>query len=79
MVKGFDDRESLLAGVLLIQLLVMGHVFTDQSDQPYIYQGLPLRMGELLFTLAYGNAGFYILERQFKVNFSLTAARTMAG
>ncbi|GET41367.1 phosphatidylglycerol lysyltransferase domain-containing protein [Microseira wollei] len=74
LVKGFDYEESLLAGVLLIQLLVMRNVFTAQSDRPSIYQGLRVLSVALLFTLAYGTAGFYILDGQFNVNFSLTQA-----
>lgn len=74
LVKGFDYEESLLASVLLIQLLVMRNVFTAQSDRPSIYQGIRILIGALLFTLAYGTAGFYILDGQFNVNFSFTEA-----
>lgn len=52
----------------------MRNVFTPQSDRPSIYQGLRVLIGALLFTLAYGTAGFYILDGQFNVNFSLTEA-----
>lgn len=74
LVKGFDYEESLLAGVLLIQLLVMRNIFTAQSDRPSIVQGIRVFVGALLFTLAYGTAGFYILDGQYNVNFNLTQA-----
>jgi phosphatidylglycerol lysyltransferase len=76
LIKGFDYEESILAGVLLIQLLIMRPVFTAQSDRPSIAQGIRVLIGSVLFTLAYGTAGFYILDGRFKVddklvNFSL--------
>ena len=68
LVKGLDVEESLLSGVLLFQLLVMRKTFTAQSDRPSIAQGMRVLLGALLFTLAYGTAGFYILDRRFEVN-----------
>ncbi|PSB30331.1 phosphatidylglycerol lysyltransferase domain-containing protein [Stenomitos frigidus] len=77
LLKGLDYEESLLAGVLLIQLLLMRHVFTARSDRPSIAQGIRSLLGALIFTLAYGTAGFYILDSYFQINgrpinFSLT-------
>lgn len=79
LVKGLDYEESLLALVLLIQLIVMRHVFTAQSDRPSIAQGIRVLIGALLFTLAYGTAGFLFLKRAFTVdqlpvNFNLPQA-----
>lgn len=79
LVKGLDYVESLLSGVLLFQLWVMRGVFTGQSDRPSIAQGVRVLIGALLFTLAYGTAGFYVLDGQYTinkqpVNFSLTQA-----
>jgi len=68
LIKGLDYEESLLAGVLLVQLLLMRHVFTAQSDRPSIAQGIRALLSALAFTLAYGTAGFYILDSYFKVN-----------
>ncbi len=68
LVKGLDVEESLLSGVLLFQLLVMRKSFTAKSDRPSIAQGLRVLLGALMFTLAYGTAGFYILDRRFEVN-----------
>ncbi len=73
-MKGFDYEESLLADVLLIQLLVMRNIFTARSERPFIYQGIRVLIGGLLFTLPYVTAGFYILDGQFNINFSLTKA-----
>jgi phosphatidylglycerol lysyltransferase len=68
LVKGLDVEESLISGVLLFQLLVMRKTFTAQSDRPSIAQGIRVLLGALLFTLAYGTAGFYILDGRFEVN-----------
>lgn len=56
LVKGLDYEESLLSGVLLIQLLLMRNAFTAQPDRPY------------------GTAGFYLLERQYQIDFSFVQA-----
>lgn len=68
LVKGLDVEESLLSGVLLFQLLVMRQTFTAKSDRPSIAQGIRVLLGALLFALACGAAGFYILDGGFKVN-----------
>jgi phosphatidylglycerol lysyltransferase len=68
LIKGLDVEESLLSGVLLFQLLVMQRTFTAKSDRPSIAQGIRVLLGALLFTLAYGTAGFYILDGRFEVN-----------
>src|SRR5919199_4629998 len=75
LLKGLDYEESMLAGALLILLLLLRNVFTAQSDQPSIAQGFKVLIGALLFTLAYGTAGFYLAaERHYKINFSLPEA-----
>lgn len=74
LVKGLDYEESLLSGVLLIQLLLMRNVFTAQSDRPSIAQGIRVLIGALLFTLAYGTAGFFLMDEHYQVNFSFTEA-----
>jgi len=68
LVKGLDYEESLLAGVLLLQLILMRNVFTAQSDRPSIAQGIQVLIGALVFTLAYGTIGFFFLDRLFTVN-----------
>jgi phosphatidylglycerol lysyltransferase len=70
LVKGLDYEESLLSSVLLGQLLLMRRVFTAQSDRPSIAQGMRVLVAALLFTLAYGTAGFYLLDEHYQINFS---------
>ncbi|HEY9622676.1 MAG TPA: phosphatidylglycerol lysyltransferase domain-containing protein [Crinalium sp.] len=74
LLKGLDYEESLLSGVLLLQLLLMRKVFTAQSDRPSIFQGIRVLIGALLFTLAYGTLGFYLLDREYSTNFDLDSA-----
>jgi phosphatidylglycerol lysyltransferase len=74
LLKGLDYEESLLSGLLLVQLIMMRHVFTAQSDRPSIAKGVRVLIGALLFTLAYGTIGFYLLDNKFSVNFSLRDA-----
>ncbi len=74
LIKGFDYEESLLSGALLIQLWLMRAVFTAQSDRPSVIQGIRVLIGALLFTLAYGTLGFFLLDRQYSTPFSLPGA-----
>jgi phosphatidylglycerol lysyltransferase len=69
LLKGLDYEESLLSGVLLVQLIQMRHLFTAQSDRPSIARGVRVLIGALLFTLAYGTIGFYLLDGKFSDNF----------
>ncbi|MBR8838574.1 MAG: bifunctional lysylphosphatidylglycerol flippase/synthetase MprF [Stigonema ocellatum SAG 48.90 = DSM 106950] len=70
LLKGLDYEESLLSGVLLMQLLLMRHFFTARSDSPSIAQGIRVLIGALLFTLAYGSIGFYLQDGKFSDNFN---------
>ncbi|MEH2244624.1 phosphatidylglycerol lysyltransferase domain-containing protein [Nostoc sp.] len=70
LLKGLDYEESLLSGVLLVQLILMRHLFTAQSDRPSIARGVRALIGALLFTLAYGTIGFYLLDGKFSENFN---------
>ncbi|GAX40894.1 hypothetical protein NIES4075_18610 [Tolypothrix sp. NIES-4075] len=70
LLKGLDYEESLLSGVLLLQLFLMRHVFTAKSDRPSIARGVRVLIGALLFTLAYGTIGFYLLDGKFTENFN---------
>ncbi|HEY9610979.1 phosphatidylglycerol lysyltransferase domain-containing protein [Allocoleopsis sp.] len=75
LLKGFDWEESLLSFVLLVQLLLMRNIFTAQSDRPSIAQGFKILIWALLFTLAYGTAGFFLVDlRHYHYNFTLTDA-----
>ncbi|MBF2076221.1 MAG: bifunctional lysylphosphatidylglycerol flippase/synthetase MprF [Synechococcales cyanobacterium C42_A2020_086] len=74
LVKGLDYEESTLAGVLFVQLLFMRKWFTAQSDRPSITRGVRVLLAALLFTLAYGTLGFYLLDREFNQQFDLWEA-----
>ncbi|MBD2089219.1 bifunctional lysylphosphatidylglycerol flippase/synthetase MprF [Microcoleus sp. FACHB-1515] len=74
LLKGLDYEEGLLSAMLLVQLWWMRDLFTAQSDRPSIAQGIRAFIAALLFTLAYGTIGFYLLDRQYSINFSLTDA-----
>ncbi|MBD2082258.1 phosphatidylglycerol lysyltransferase domain-containing protein [Leptolyngbya sp. FACHB-17] len=68
LIKGFDVEESVLAGVLLIQLFVLRKAYTAQSDRPSIAQGIRVLIAAIVFTMAYGTIGFYILDGYFGIN-----------
>ncbi|MBD1911838.1 phosphatidylglycerol lysyltransferase domain-containing protein [Leptolyngbya sp. FACHB-8] len=74
LVKGWDYEEALLSAGLLVVLITMRPVFTAQSDRPSIAQGARVLLGALLFTLAYGTAGFYFLDRHYSIEFDLLPA-----
>jgi phosphatidylglycerol lysyltransferase len=80
LIKGLDYEESLLAGALLLLLIATRKTFTAQSDRSSMAQGFRVLIGSLLFTLAYGTAGFFILDRAYSVKFNLpsAAAQTLA-
>jgi phosphatidylglycerol lysyltransferase len=68
LIKGLDFEECLLAIILLVQLILMRHIFTAKSDRPSVAQGLRVLLAAMGFTLAYGTAGFYILDGHFKID-----------
>ena len=74
LLKGLDVEETIPAGVLLILLLLLRNSFTARSDRPSIAQGIRVLIGALLFTLAYGTAGFFLMERQYQTQFDLVQA-----
>ena len=49
-------------------------MFTAQSDRPSIAQGIRVLIVALLFTLAYGTVGFFLLDKQYSVRFNLLEA-----
>jgi phosphatidylglycerol lysyltransferase len=74
LLKGLDYEEASLAGALLLLLILSRSQFYALSDHPSVRQGLLVLVFALVFTLAYGTAGFYLLDRQFKVQFDLLSA-----
>ena len=74
LVKGLDYEEALLAAGLAVLLWGMRHHFHTQSDTPSIRQGLEVLAGALVFTLAYGVSGLFLLDRHYSVSFGLWSA-----
>ena len=74
LVKGLDYEEAGLAAALAVWLLLLRSHFQALSDPPSIRQGLRTLVGAVAATLAYGVAGFYILDHHFQVNFGLASA-----
>ena len=71
LLKGLDYEEASLAFLLVIWLGFQFPHFHARSDPPSIRQGIRLLLFALIFTLAYGVTGFYLLDRHFSVNFGL--------
>jgi phosphatidylglycerol lysyltransferase len=74
LLKGFDYEEALLASLLCALLLMLRPQFHARSDPPSIRQAFSTLIAALVFTLAYGTAGFFLLDRHFRVTFGLGAA-----
>jgi phosphatidylglycerol lysyltransferase len=74
IIKGLDYEEAILAISLAAWLLTAYPHFHAHSNPPSVKQGLKILFFALLFTLAYGVAGFYLLDRHFSVNFGFWQA-----
>ena len=74
LLKGLDVEETIPAIVLLGLLIGLRKNFTARSDRPSMTQGVRVLIGALLFTLAYGTAGFYLMEKQYQTQFDLLPA-----
>jgi len=74
LLKGLDYEEALLSAALAGWLFYLRPHFHARSDPPSIRQGLVTLVEALAFTLVYGTAGFYLLDRHFKVSFGLLDA-----
>ncbi len=71
LVKGLDYEEAALSLGLGVWLFTQRAHFHSLSDTPSIRQGLRILAASILFTLVYGAAGFYLLDRHFHQGFSL--------
>jgi phosphatidylglycerol lysyltransferase len=69
LIKGLDYEEASLAVGLAVILWRMRAHFHARSDVPSIQQGLHVLAGAFLFTLAYGVAGFFLLDHHYSINF----------
>ncbi|MGE5252132.1 MAG: hypothetical protein ACM3QS_18170, partial [Bacteroidota bacterium] len=65
LLKGLDYEEAILAACLAALLIYLRPYFRAGSDEPSIRQGLQLVAASLVFTLAYGVLGFYLLDRHY--------------
>lgn len=74
LLKGLDWEEALVAVGLASWLFFPRAQFYARSDRPSVRQGVGIVAGAVLFTLAYGVVGLYLLDKQFRVNFGLAAA-----
>ena len=74
IIKGLDYEEASIALVLILWLWTLRSQFRSMSDSPSVKQGIAVLAVAALFTLVYGTLGFYLLDRHFSVNFSLSAA-----
>jgi phosphatidylglycerol lysyltransferase len=74
LVKGIDYEEFALSAALALWLWSLRSHFHARSDAPSFRQGVRALVAALLFTLAYGTAGFYLLDRHYTVRFTLPAA-----
>ena len=74
LFKGLDYEEASLAALLAGLLIYLRPHFHARSDPPSIQQGLRVLFAALLFTLAYGVIGFFLLDRHFRFTFGLWAA-----
>ena len=74
LLKGLDIETTIPALILLILLLVLRKQFTALSDRPSSAQGVRVLIGALLFTLAYGTTGFFLMEKQYTTQFNLLQA-----
>ena len=71
ILKGLDYEEASLAALLIIILLVWRSHFHARSDPPSVRQAFSTMGAALVFTLAYGVAGFFLLDRHFRFHFGL--------
>jgi phosphatidylglycerol lysyltransferase len=74
ITKGLDYEPALLAAGLGVWLWRLGPHFQARSDPPAMWQGLRALGAAAVFTLAYGVAGFYLLDRAYSVNFGFWTA-----
>ncbi len=84
LFKGLDYGEALLAALLAGWLIYLRSHYHARTDPPSVRQGLVALLVALVFTLAYGVIGFYLLDRHFIVNgqrvtFSLLGALRQTG
>jgi phosphatidylglycerol lysyltransferase len=76
LLKGLDYEEAVLALLLTAALVASHSRFHARSDAPSIRQGLTTLLAAFAFTIVYGTAGFYLLDRHFQIHYALLPALT---
>lgn len=74
MIKGLDYEEASITLALLILLIGLRQSFHATSDRPSLRQGLAVLSVAFLFTLLYGVAGFYLLDKHYSIRFGILDA-----
>ena len=74
LLKGLDYEEAIIALAVMVWLLTEGTTFYAKPDEPSLKQGARALLAAFAITLAYGTAGFWLLDRHFSVNFGLWGA-----
>jgi phosphatidylglycerol lysyltransferase len=74
LVKGLDYEEAVTAIAVMVWMLSEGAAFYAKPDTPSLKQGVRALAAAVVITLAYGTAGFWLLDRHFSVSFGLWAA-----
>jgi phosphatidylglycerol lysyltransferase len=74
LLKGLDYEEAILAVTLAIGLVFLRPSFHARSDPPSTRRGLVMVAVSLVFTLAYGTIGFYLLDKHYSVHFTFWPA-----
>ena len=72
LFKRHDQIVSVIAAVNLAVLLITRRRFRVRSDIPTMRRGAVLLTASLLFAVAYGTFGFWLLDRrEFGINFTI--------
>lgn len=74
LVKGLNYEEATLAAGLALLLWTQRYHFHAASDRPAMRQAVRVLAGAVFFTLAYGVAGFFLLDRHYSVTFGFRDA-----
>ena len=74
LIKGLDYEEAICALLLFGWLWSARPQFHARSDAPSMRRGLQVLAAAFGFTLVYGTLGFYLLDREFRVDFDFPAA-----
>ena len=74
LLKGLDYEEAIVAGAMAGWLFFLYPHFHARLGRPTFKQGLETLAVAVLYTLAYGTLGYYLLAQSFLVDLSLVGA-----